>query len=180
MRATAPYWAILREAGEAFCPPFAIVAETPERLALVLRTADSGEQVMLHYRSERGLFLRTFYLVIEAELNGDGPPEAGTLVLRRGKLRWRRPKPRDARRWSDNLRSPDVQAALKQLQIERLRLSWEPPQALWRLALETLSGSITVTFFPPLMTPNPLTRDEARAIESLLRALRRAQMRTRA
>lgn len=157
-----------------------MVAERPGRLALALRSADSGDELRLRYRSERGLFLRTYFLVIEADVPGEGPPETGTLVLRRRKLRWKRPRPRGGAGWAESFDSPDLRATLKLLQIERLGLTWEPEQATWKLALETLSGSVTATFFPPLMTPNPLKREEAQAIEALLRSLKRAQARIRA
>ena len=171
-------WPALKAAAAAFSPPFEVVDESETRLIVDLRAADSGDELRLRYRSERGLFLRTFYLVVEADLPGAGPADAGELVLRRRKLRWRRPKPRGGEAWSEELASPDVRAALKRLQIERLRLVWEPADARWRMVLETLSGSVTVTFFPLLMTPNPLLPDEAQAIEALLRALKRAPART--
>ena len=175
-----PVWPSLRAAAAAFCPPFEIAAENPGGLALKLRAGDSGDELRLRYRSERGLFLRTYYLVVEAELPGEGPTEPGELVLRRRKLRWKRPKPLGGGKWSESFASTDVRAALKRLQIEKLVLGWEPRRASWRLALETLAGSVTVTFFPALMTPNPLKREEARAVEALLRALTRAPARIRA
>jgi hypothetical protein len=171
-------WPSLRAAAEAFCPPFEIAAENPGRLMLELRAVDSRDELRLRYRSERGLFLRTYYLVIEADLPGEGPAEAGELVLSRRKLRWKRPKPRGGETWSKGFASPDVKAALRRVQVERLGLSWEPAQAGWRLQLETLLGSVTVTFFPPLETPNPLKREEAQAVEALVRAVKRAQSRT--
>jgi hypothetical protein len=145
---------------------------------LELRALGSGDELRLRYRSERGLFLRTYYLVIEADLHGAGPEEPGELALRRRKLRWKRPKPRGGEAWSEAFAARDVQAALRPLQIERLALSWDPGRASWRLRLQTLLGSVTVTFFPPLETPNPLRRQEAQAVEALLRALKRAQRRT--
>jgi hypothetical protein len=172
-------WPSLRDAARAFCPPFEVVEERPGGLAVLLRTPDSAEELTLRYRSERGLFLRTYYLVIEAELAGEGPTEAGTLVLSRRKLRWRRPKPLDGERWSEAMSSPDVRAALKPLQVERLDLAWDPAPRRWSLSLKTLCGSVTVTFFPPLATPNPFLRKEAQAVEALVRELRRgAQTRT--
>lgn len=171
-------WSSLRAVAEAFCPPFEIAAENPARLVVQLRALDSGDELRLRYRSERGLFLRTYYLVIEADLPGEGPAEAGELVLSRRKLRWKRPRPRGGEPWSEVFASPDVKAALKRVQVERLGLSWEPGQVSWRLRLESLLGSVTVTFFPPLETPNPLKREDARAVEALLRALKRAQART--
>jgi hypothetical protein len=179
---TAPgsVWPMLRAAADVFQPPFEVVAENPSRLTVDLRAADSGDEVRLRYRSERGLFIRTFYLVVEAEVSGPGPADAGELVLRRRKLRWRRPKPRGGEAWSEAFASEDVRSELKRLQIEKLRLAWDPARERWKLVLETLSGSVTVTFFPLLMTPNPLLRDEARAVEALLGALRRASARTRA
>jgi hypothetical protein len=171
-------WPALKAAAAVFSPPFEVVGENPVGLTVDLRAADSGEELRLRYRSERGLFLRTFYLVVEAELPGPGPLDAGELVFRRRKLRWRRPTPRGGATWTEGFAAPDVRAALKRLQIEKLRLAWDPTRERWRLVLETLSGSVTVTFFPMLMTPNPLLRDEADAVETLLRALRRAPART--
>lgn len=158
----------------AFCPPFEVTAEDPGRLAIGLRAGDSGDELRLRYRSERGLFLRTYFLVVESDLPGEGPPEAGKLILSHGRLRWKRPKPPGGKEWSNGFASPDVRAALKRLQIERFTLGWEPSRAIWRLTLETLLGSVTVTFFPAIMTPNPLKREEAEAIEALLRALKHA------
>jgi hypothetical protein len=170
-------WPSLREAARSFCPPYGVVEERPDGLALRLRTPDGKDELTLRYRSERGLFLRTYYLVIEATVPGNGPAEAGTLVLRRRKLRWKRPAPQGGGPWSEGFSSPEVRAALKLLQVEKLDLSWEPGQGTWSLSLKTLAGSVTVTFFPPLLTPNPFMREEARAVDALVRELRRARPR---
>lgn len=171
-------WPSLREAAKAFCPPFEVVEERPGGLSLRLRSLDGERELTLRYRSERGLFLRTYYLVIQAAVPGDGPAEAGTLVLSRRRLRWKRPKPAGGTRWSEDFNSPEVRAALKPLQVERLDLAWDPAQRTWGLSLTTLCGSVTVTFFPPLATPNPFMREEAQAVGALVRELRRAQTRT--
>jgi hypothetical protein len=167
----------LRSAAAAFCPPFAIDAEGPPSTSLVLRNRESGDEIVLRYRSERGLFLRTYFLVAEADVAGGGPPEAGELVLRRGKLRWKGRKQTDAKRWREQLASPALRAALGRLQVERLSLGWEPTRETWRFTFETLSGSLTATFFPPLMTPNPLERREAEALVDALGAVRNAAAR---
>jgi hypothetical protein len=169
-----PVWPALREAASAFCPPLEVAAENPPRLTVALRDPAGDVSVTLRYRSERGLFLRTYYLVMEADVAGPGPDEPGELVLRRRRLRWRRPKPRTAKTWSERLASDDVRAPLRALQVERLAIGWAPERETWKLGLETLSGSLTVTFFPALMTPNPLHRQEAAAFLTLLRALRAA------
>jgi len=169
-------WPSLRDAARAFCPPYEVVEERPGGLALELRSPDS-DSLTLRYRSERGLFLRTYYLLIETELEGDGPAGAGTLALSRGKLRWKRPRPPAAESWSDGMSSPEVRAALKPLQVESLDLTWDPGPRTWKLALKTLCGSVTVTFFPPLATPNPFLREEAEAVGELVRSLSRAQTR---
>jgi hypothetical protein len=175
-----PLWPSLRAAAATFSPPFEVVAENPAGLVLELETRGGGERLRLRYRSVRGLFVRTYYLVIEAELAGEGPAGAGTLVFRLRRLRWKGGKPAGGDDWRESFSSPDVLAALKRLQVESLGLSWEPERASWHLSLETLSGSVTVTFFPLLHTPNPLTREEAQAIEALLRALKRAPARIQA
>lgn len=168
-------WPSLRAAAQAFCPPFEITAENPGGLMLELRALDSGDELRLRYRSERGLFLRTYYLVIEADLPGAGPAEPGELSLSRRKLRWKRPRPHGGEAWSEAFAARDVLNALRLLQIEKLGLSWDPERASWRLRLQTLLGSVTVTFFPRLETPNPLRREEAQAVGALVRALKRAQ-----
>ena len=173
-----PVWPLLRSAAEAFCPPYEFESKQPGRLSLTLREAETGDEIRLRYRSVRGLVLRTYYLVVEADVVGEGPAKAGELAYRWRKLAWRRPKPPDAKRWRDRLGSADVRAALGRLQIETLTLAWEPERATWRVRLETLSGSVTATFFPPLLTPNPFKREEAAALAELLRALRRASART--
>jgi hypothetical protein len=176
-----PVWSSLRQAAAAFVPTFEVEEERPDKLAIGLRKPGGAEELRVRYRSERGLFLRTYYLVVEADIPGAGPPEAGKLVLRRRKLAWKGgKKSRDAKRWSEKLSSRELDAALARLQIESLSLAWEPTRATWRFALETLSGSVTVTFFPPLMTPNPFERDEAEALVDALGALRSASARTRA
>jgi hypothetical protein len=172
-----PVWPSLRAAAHAFCPPFEMANEDPGRLVIDLRDP-SGQVLRLRYRSERGLFLRTYFLVVEAELPGFGPAEPGELVLRRRKLRWKRPHPRDGDRWSESFASAEIRSALKRVPAERLSLRWRPEQASWRLALETLLGSVTVTFFPALMTPNPLKPDEAQAMIALVAALRHPPART--
>ena len=173
-----PVWSSLREAAAAFCPPLEVTTERPGTLALSLHDPETGDELRLRYRSERGLFLRTYFLVADAEIRGAGPATPGRLVFRRRALRWTRPKPPDARRWSERLGSPEVLAALSGIPIERLALDWEPARATWRVSLETLSGSLTVTFFPPLMTPNPLRRDEADAVVRAFGALRESSART--
>jgi hypothetical protein len=173
-----PVWSSLREAAAIFCPPLEVTDERPGALAVSLRDPETDEELGLRYRSERGLFLRTYFLVAETEMRGVGPPASGRLVLRRRALRWKRPQPPDARRWSRGLASPELLAALSRLPIERLAIDWEPDRATWRFSLETLAGSLTVTFFPPLMTPNPLRREEADALVRAVGALRQASART--
>jgi hypothetical protein len=172
-----PIWPSLRAAAHAFCPPFEVANEDPGRLVIDLRDP-SGQVLRLRYRSERGLFLRTYFLVVEAELPGFGPAEPGELVLRRRKLRWKRPRPRGGERWTESFGSSEIRSALKGVPAERLTLQWQPNRASWRLALETLLGSVTVTFFPALMTPNPLKPDEAQAMIALVAALRHPRART--
>jgi hypothetical protein len=166
-------WPVLREAASAFCPPYEVVEERPGELSLVLRRgARDDEGIRLRYRSTRGLFLRSYNLVVESSVAGEGPPEPGVLIRRGRRLVWRRPRPMDGRRWLERLVGEELRAALKRLQAERLTLAWDPTQARWRVALETLSGGLTVTFFPPLATPNPLERAEAQAFQDLLEAVR--------
>lgn len=172
-----PVWPSLRAAAGAFCPPFAVSSEDPRRLVISLEDT-VGHELLLSYRSERGLFLRTYYLVVEAELQGAGPQDAGELVLRRRKLRWKRPRPRGGDRWSESFGSAEIRSALKRVPAERLSLRWRPERASWRLVLEMLPGSVTVTFFPALMTSNPLKRDEAQAMIALVAALRHPPART--
>ncbi len=173
-----PVWRALREAAASFCPPLVLAEERPRALAVSLRDPESGDELRVRYRSERGLFLRTYFLVAEADVPGTGPSTAGRLVLRGRGFRWMRPKPADARRWSDSLGSTELRTALARMPVERLALVWDPERATWRFSLETLAGSLTVTFFPPLMTPNPLRRDEAGALVDAVRAFRSASART--
>ena len=175
--APGPVWPALREAARAFCPPLEVASEDPQALRVILHDPDAGASVTLRYRSERGLFLRTYYLVMEAAVPGPGPDDAGQLVLRRRGLAWKRPKPQAGKAWSERLASDDLRASLRGLQVERLGIAWAPERETWNLSLETLSGSLTVTFFPALMTPNPLQREEAAAFLSLVAALRAATSR---
>jgi hypothetical protein len=172
-----PVWPSLRAAADAFCPPFEVSAEDAARLVVWLRDP-AGHELKLRYRSERGLFVRTYYLVVEAELAGDGPSDAGELVLGRRRTRWKRPRPREARRWSEIFGTPEIRTAVKRIPTERLSLRWRPEGEGWILVLETLLGSVTVTFFPALMTPNPLKREEAQAVIALVGALRLPLART--
>jgi hypothetical protein len=166
-------WPALRTAAASFCPPLEVAAEEPGHLLVLLRDPARGHEVRLRYSSERGLFLRTYFLIVEAEVLGEGPRERGELVLRRGRLAWRRSKPQDATRWQERFASPAFEALVRQLQVERLVLAWEPEGSSWRFVLKTLSGSVTVTFFPPLSTPNPLHRSEAAACMGLVDEVRR-------
>ncbi|MGH2922257.1 MAG: hypothetical protein ACRDKU_09350 [Gaiellaceae bacterium] len=168
-----PAWPTLRGMATAFCPPLEIVGEEPARLEVRLRDPNGVDDVRLRYRSERGLFLRTYFLVFEAEIQGAGPQQPGELVLRRRRLTWRRPKPQNAVQWQRRLGTPALDGLLRRLQVERLALTWQPARSSWRLELETLSGSLTVTFFPPLSTPNPLRRAEAEACLGLVQEIRR-------
>jgi hypothetical protein len=169
-----PLWHPLREAAGAFCPPLAVAAEDPQGLRLELSDDQHEQRITVCFRSERGLFLRTYLLRVEADLGGTGPSAPGTLVFRRGKLRWRRPAPANGRAWTDRLNSPELRAALKPLQIERLWLDWDAEASRWRFVLETLWGSVTTTFFPRLATPNPLRQAEAEGILRVIAALRRS------
>jgi hypothetical protein len=166
-------WAHLRAAAAAFSPPLEVAREQPSRLALTLRDPRSDAEVHLRYRSERGLFVRTYFLAVEADVPGAGPSAPGELVLRRRRLAWRRPRPAGGAPWRDRL-AGELSEPLRGLPIERLSLRWRPETSAWRVNLETLAGSVTATFFPPLETPNPLHRAEAAAIRALLDALRRA------
>jgi hypothetical protein len=173
-----PVWPALREAARTFCPPLEVAAENPQALSVVLRDPERDASVTLRYRSERGLFVRTYYLVMEADVPGTGPDDPGRLMLRRRQLAWKRPKPRAGNAWGARLASDDMRASLRALQVERLAIAWAPQRETWNISLETLSGSLTVTFFPALMTPNPLHREEAEAFLSLLGAVRAATSRT--
>lgn len=171
-------WPVLREAANAFCPPYEVVEERPGDLSLVLRRARrKDEEIRLRYRSTRGLFLRSYNLSVESSVTGEGPAQAGVLIRRGRRLAWKRPKPAEGKRWSERLVGGEFWAAVKRLQAERLALAWEPTQARWQVELETLSGGLTVTFFPPLATPNPLEREEAQAFQDLLEAVRSASRR---
>lgn len=164
-------WPALRRAANAFCPPFEVAEERPRELAVVLRRAGAGDEIRLRYRSSRGLFLRSYNLVVEGSVAGDGPAQGGELVRRGRKLVWKRPRPADGTRWAARLATDEFRAVARRLQVEGLVVVWEPARARWRLSLETLSGGVTVTFFPPLETPNPLERKEAEAFQELLGAL---------
>ena len=167
-------WPALRTAAAAFCPPLEVAAEEPGHLLVLLRDPGNRLELRLRYRSERGLFLRTYFLIVEADISGEGPEEPGELILRRRRLAWRRSKPQEARRWEERLAPPEFAALVRRLQVESLTLNWQPEGERWRLRLKTLSGSVTVTFFPPLSTPNPLHRTEAEACLGLIEEVRRA------
>lgn len=144
--------------------------EEPARLHVLLRDP-RGIELALGYRSDRGLFYRTYFLVGQAEVRGTGPSAPARLVLRRRGLVWKRPRPPEARRWREAIAGREFRAALKRGHTERLTLDWRPHRGTWVVYLETLSGGLTTTFFPPLDTPNPLFPDEADALFELLAAL---------
>jgi hypothetical protein len=173
-QASGPLWESLFDAAAAFCPPLEVAVEEPGRLRVVVHDPETGQEIALRYRSERGLFLRTYLLVVAAEVAGVGPAGPAELVLRRRKLRWRRPAPRDGRLWLERLDPKSLLSASRPLQIERFTARWDSERSLWSLILETLSGSVTATFFPPLVTPNPLTREEAQAFLELVSRVRQA------
>ena len=173
-----PVWPSLRAAARVFCPPLEVVSEQPGRLTVQLQNPETGDELRLRYRSARTLFERTHFLVIEADIAGRGPTQAGKLVLRGRRLRWKRPVPPDGKPWARHLFSAELHSALGHLQVEKLALAWEPGRRTWRVSLETLYGSLTVTFFPPLMTPNPLKREEAAALVAALAAVKSAAART--
>jgi hypothetical protein len=172
-----PIWQALRDAAHAFSPSFSVVSEDAGTLRITLQNAE-GRKVTVAYRSQRGLFFRSYLLVIVTEFPGVGPSAGGELRLRRRRLRWRRPRPNEGRAWAARLNSPDLRHALKPLQVERLTLRWRPERRTWRLVLETLAGSVTVTFFPPLATPAPLAPEEADAFVRLTDILAAAAVET--
>jgi hypothetical protein len=169
----------LRHAAGRFDPPYAVAEESESALRVLLRDP-SGKRpdVILRHRHDRRLFFRANYLVVEAAVPGDGPPEDGELRFRfrgpfsrqRASLRWRTDVPGGSG-WTRRLEDPLLRAIDDIQAVESLRILWHARSKTWRLELKTLSGSMVGGFMTAMPISVPLEPAEARGIVALVDAL---------
>lgn len=169
----------LRAAAERFCPPYRVAREDRSRLRVTLRDPEGARpELILRHRGERRLFLKANYLSAEADVPGLGPSQDGMLSFRfrgplrrqRARLRWRRPV-EGGEVWARRLEPPLLRAVREVQAIERLEIHWDASRHLWRLRLETLSGSMLGGFMSPMPIAVPFDSAEAVGIIGMVDAL---------
>jgi hypothetical protein len=170
---------VLHDAALRFRPHYE-VAERSER-ALRLRLRDPRgvrPHLVVRHRHDRRLYVRANYLVVEADVPGDGPSADGELRFRfrgplsrqRASLRWRSPVP-DGERWTEMLRDPLLEALDPIGAVESLHIRWLARSRTWRLELKTLSGSMVGGFMTAMPIAVPLEAGEVEGIVGLVDAL---------
>jgi hypothetical protein len=169
----------LHDAATRFCPPYEIDAERPSALRITLRdpTGERPKVTLLH-RYERRLFLKASYLRVESSVPGEGPSRGGELRFRfrgwfasqRSSLSWKQPVAGGAE-WLQRLEGPLRSAVGRVEAVQALAIRWSPDRHVWRLELETMSGSMMsgITSFLPIAVP--FDREEAEGIIALIDAL---------
>ena len=132
----------------------------------------------LRHRYERRLFLRANYLRVESSVPGNGPPAEGELRFRfrgwfsrqRASLSWKQPVV-GGDEWLRRLEEP-LRACVEHVEaVQSLEIRWSSRAAMWRVALETLSGSMMsgITSFLPIAVA--FDKKEAEGIIALIDAL---------
>jgi hypothetical protein len=169
----------LRAAAECFCPPYGVAREDRSRLRITLEDPEGiRPRLTLRHRGERRLFLRANYLSAEADVPGAGPSQDGMLSFRfrgplkrqRASLRWRRPVD-GGEAWARRLEAPLLRGARQVQAIERLEIHWDASRRVWRLWLETLSGSMLGGFMSPMPIAVPFDPAEAVGIMAMMDVL---------
>jgi hypothetical protein len=169
----------LREAAERFCPPYEVYEESKHALRIKLRDpSGSRPNLTLSHRPVRRLFLKANYLRITCSVPGNGPDSDGELTFRflgwfsrqRGSVSWKKGST-GGDDWLRRLEGPLLEAVRNVEAVESARILWSAKQRVWRLELETMSGSMMsgITAFMPISVP--FDRREAGGILAMVDAL---------
>ena len=153
----------LREAAERFCPPYEVHEESKGALRIKLRDPSRMRpDLTLSHRHVRRLFLRANYTRITCNVPGDGPESDGELAFRflgwfsrqRGSVSWKK-RPSGGDEWLRRLRTPLLDAVRNIEAVQSAHVLWSAKRRVWRIELETLSGSMMsgITAFLPIAVP---------------------------
>lgn len=115
---------------------------------------------------------------VASSVPGDGPAEDGELVFRfkgpfsrqKGSLKWAAAM-EDGERWLSRLNAPLVEAASGIEAVQTLQIRWSARRRIWRLELETMSGSVVSGLGAFVPVAVPFDRREAEAVLAAIEAL---------
>jgi hypothetical protein len=170
----------LHEAAERFCPPYEVHEESKGALRIKLRDPSGVRpDLVLSHRPVRRLFLKANYTRIVCNVPGDGPDSDGELTFRflgwfsrqRGTVAWRKQPSSGGDEWLRRLRAPLLDAVRNIEAVQSARIQWSAKRRVWRVELETLSGSMMsgITALVPIGVP--FDRKEAEGILAMVDAL---------
>jgi hypothetical protein len=173
-------FAPLRDAAARFCPPYEVYEESKGALRIKLRDASGARpDLFLSHRPVRRLFLKANYTRIACNVPGDGPEADGELTFRflgwfsrqRGSVAWKKAPP-DGDEWLRRLRDP-LLGALRDIEaVQSARILWSVKKRMWRIELETLSGSMMSGITAIMPVAVPFDRKEAEGVLAIVDALR--------
>jgi hypothetical protein len=153
-----------------------MVDESKSRLRIKLRDPSGiRPDISLRHRHVRRLFFRANYTRITCDVPGDGPRTDGELTFRflgwfsrqRGSATWRK-EPLGGEEWLRLHRQPLLDAVRSVEAVQSARILWSAEHRMWRIELETLSGSMMsgITAFLPIAVP--FDRSEAEGIIAMI------------
>jgi hypothetical protein len=124
------------------------------------------------------MFLKANYLHIACTVPGEGPPVDGQVSFRfRGWFSRQRAEPSwthevpDGQEWLDRLREPLGRAVATIQAVQSLRIGWSARRGVWRVDLETLSGSMMSGITAALPIAVPFDHEEAAGVIAVIDAL---------
>lgn len=172
-------FAPLHEAARSFCPPYEVVNLAKVHLRIKLRDPSGARpDLTLRHRHVRRLFFRANYTRVTCNVPGDGPRSDGELIFRflgwfsrqRGSLVWKK-EPLGGEEWLSRYRGPLLEAVRSVEAVQSARILWSAEGHVWRIELETLSGSMMsgITAFLPIAVP--FDRNEAEGIVAMIDTL---------
>jgi len=169
----------VKEAARRFCPPYVVAEEAPWALRVKL-TDPSGRRpdISVGHRHERRLFLKANYLSLSSAVRGRGPGQDAELTFRfrgpfsrqRTRLGWAAPVP-GGPEWLAQVEDPLLEAVRGIEAVQLLRMRWSAEEGVWRVRLETLSGSMMSGFMTPLPVAVPFDQREAESFIALVDVL---------
>lgn len=169
----------LREAALRFCPPYEVLEESKGRLRIKLSDPQGRRpDLSLSHRNERRMFLKANYLHIACTVPGEGPSVDGQVSFRfrgwfsrqRADPSWTQEVP-GGEEWLHRLREPLGRAVAMVQAVQTLRIVWSARRGVWRVDLETLSGSMMSGITAALPIAVPFEREEAAGVIAMIDAL---------
>lgn len=169
----------VKAAARRFCPPYVVAEEAPWALRVKL-TDPSGRRpdISVGHRHERRLFLKANYLSLSSTVPGHGPERdaelsfhfRGPLSRQRTRLGWAASVP-GGPEWLARAEGPLLEAVRGIEAVQSLRMRWSAKEGVWRVRLETLSGSMMSGFMTPLPVAVPFDQREADSFIALVDVL---------